>query len=68
MRRLATNVSGIGSMARMASGTSIASMYANDTSEIPDCTSRYGANARYICTARMSELAREMSCPLCIRS
>jgi len=27
-----------------------------------------GANVRYICTERMSEFAREISCPDCTRS
>ena len=59
---------GIAAMATKASGTLMESMKAKATSAMEHCTRIMGANVRYICTERMSELAREISWPDCTRS
>ena len=50
------------------SGMLIVSMMAKATMNPTKRTEMFGANARNIWTARMSELAREMSWPVCTRS
>ena len=60
--------SGIVTIEMSASGTSIDSMNPNATSAIEHCTRMSGANVMYSCTERMSEFAREISCPDCTRS
>ena len=59
---------GIVAMATKARGTLMESMKQNATTAMLHCTRMLGAKVRYICTERMSELAREMSCPDCTRS
>ena len=61
-------MNGIDAMATNASGTLMESMKPNATIAMEHCTRIMGANVRYICTERMSELAREISCPDCTRS
>ncbi len=48
----------------MASGRLMVARKTNAARKPMKFTTKIGANARYICTERMSELAREMSCPL----
>jgi hypothetical protein len=55
-------------MVTNASGTLIESISTNARIATLHCTRIEGANVRYICTERMSEFAREMSCPDCTRS
>ena len=55
-------------MATKASGTLIESMKPKATTAIEHWTRINGAKVRYICTERMSELAREISWPDCTRS
>ncbi len=55
-------------MATKASGTSMCSMKPKATMAMEHWTRMDGANVMYIWTDRMSELAREMSCPDCTRS
>ena len=61
-------MNGMDAMATKASGTLMESMKANATKAMEHCTRIMGAKVRYICTERMSELAREMSWPDCTRS
>ena len=49
-------------------GVLIVSMMTKATMNPTNRTEMFGANARNICTARMSELAREISWPVCTRS
>ena len=55
------NTSGMVAMATNARPTLMLSMYAEATTATPHWTRMDGAKARYICTERMSELARDMS-------
>ena len=61
-------MNGMDAMATKASGTLMESMNAKATNAMEHCTRIIGANVRYICTERMSELAREISCPDWTRS
>ena len=61
-------MSGMVAIATNASGTLVASMYPKATTAMEHWTMINGAKVRYICTERMSELAREISCPDCTRS
>ena len=61
-------MNGIDAMATKASGTLMESMKPKATTAMEHCTRIIGAKVRYICTERMSELAREISCPDCTRS
>ena len=55
-------------MAMKARGTLMDSMKPKATMAMEHCTRMEGAKVMYICTDRMSELAREISCPDCTRS
>ena len=55
-------------MATKASGTLMDSMKPKATRAMEHWTRMDGAKVMYIWTDRMSELAREMSCPDCTRS
>ncbi|GAB7051637.1 hypothetical protein JCM9534A_67630 [Catenuloplanes indicus JCM 9534] len=68
MRSPSTPISGIVAIATHASGTLMVSISPNATSAIAHCTTIDGPNARYICTARMSALDRDISSPDCTRS
>ena len=68
IRMPAQNRNGITDMATRASGTLIESMKQKATIPMQHCTRISGANVAYICTERMSELAREMSWPDWTRS
>ena len=57
----AMKTNGMVDSATNASGTLIDSISANARRTTLHCTRMNGACDRYICTARMSELAREMS-------
>ena len=59
---------GMVAMATKARGTLIDSMKPKATTAMQHCTRIIGAKVMYICTERMSELAREMSWPDCTRS
>jgi hypothetical protein len=68
MRTPTIHTNGIVDIVTNARGTLIDSISAKARMATLHCTRMLGANARYICTERMSELAREMSCPDCTRS
>jgi hypothetical protein len=68
MRTPTRYTNGSGSRATTASGTCTASMRPKANRKLTTCSTISGANVRNICTERMSELAREMSCPDCTRS
>ncbi len=63
-----TPITGMVIMATMASGTLIVSISPNATTAIRHCTMIDGPNVRYIWIDRMSELARDISSPVCTRS
>ena len=56
-------MNGMAAMATKASGTLIVSMKMKATTAMEHCTRIIGAKVRYIWTERMSEFAREISCP-----
>ncbi len=61
-------MNGIATIATRASTTLIESMKPKATTATRHCTRIDGPKIRYICTARISELAREISWPDCTRS
>ena len=63
-----TPITGMVTIATIASGPLIDSINPNATTAIRHCTRIDGPNDRYICTARMSEPERDISSPVCTRS
>src|SRR5579863_6839986 len=58
-----TTTAGIVAIATRANGTLMDNMNPKATTATPHCTRIDGPNVMYICTERMSELAREINCP-----
>ncbi len=64
-RAPATYVSGITARATRVRPTWIDAISTTATAKLTSCRVSSGANVQNICTERMSELAREISCPAC---